>query len=135
MIPFSHHPLYTAGPDHEPDAEMQDALLPLFARAGVRLVAGSGHEHNFQVSEADGRCVRRLRCLGTAGREGARAGSRRHTPPRGAPRRTCCSSRWTDRRSRVTPVSGLLPGGLLHRMTALTPRNEIVEPPIVVRND
>jgi hypothetical protein len=35
----------------------------------------------------------------------------------------------------VTPVSGLLPGGLLHRMTALTPRNEIVEPPIVVRVD
>jgi hypothetical protein len=35
----------------------------------------------------------------------------------------------------LTPVSGLLPDGRLHRMTALTPRNEIVTPPFVIRSD
>ena len=37
--------------------------------------------------------------------------------------------------ARVTPVSGLLDDGRLHAMTALSPRNELVEPPVVVRLD
>ena len=133
VIPFSHHPLYTAGPDHEPDAEMQDALLPLFARAGVRLVL-SGHEHNFQVSEADGRCYV---VSGASGQLDEKVPSRfeeAHTTAWGAQAHLLLVE-VDGPQVRVTPVSGLLPGGLLHRMTALTPRNEIVEPPIVVRND
>jgi tartrate-resistant acid phosphatase type 5 len=35
----------------------------------------------------------------------------------------------------VTPIAGLLDDGSLHFMTALTPRNELVEPPLTVRND
>jgi tartrate-resistant acid phosphatase type 5 len=54
LIPYSHHPVYTAGPNHENDEEMREALEPLFDAADVRLVL-AGHEHNFQVSEVGGR--------------------------------------------------------------------------------
>jgi hypothetical protein len=37
------------------------------------------------------------------------------------------------REARLTPVSGLLADGTPHLMTALTPQNQIVEPPWVVR--
>ena len=53
-IPFSHHPAYCAGPHHSNDEEICDELTPLFARGGARLVL-AGHEHNFQLSEVDGR--------------------------------------------------------------------------------
>ncbi len=51
-IPFFHHPSFTAGPDHA-DAESRGRaqhFLPLFASRAA--VAFSGHEHNFQYSEA-----------------------------------------------------------------------------------
>ena len=51
-IPFFHHPPFTAGPDHT-DADSRGRarhLMPLFA--GSARVAFSGHEHNFQFSEA-----------------------------------------------------------------------------------
>lgn len=51
-IPFSHHPPYSAGPQHYNTSAMT-RLLPLFHRAGVRAMF-SGHEHNFQHSHADG---------------------------------------------------------------------------------
>ncbi|HET6667643.1 MAG TPA: metallophosphoesterase, partial [Intrasporangium sp.] len=35
--------------------------------------------------------------------------------------------------ARITPVSGLMRDGRLHPMTALTPENDLVEPPIVIR--
>jgi len=35
----------------------------------------------------------------------------------------------------LTPITGLLDDGRLHLMTALTPRNELVEPPFTIRND
>jgi tartrate-resistant acid phosphatase type 5 len=47
-IPFAHHPLYSAGPQHHNTRRMEK-LLPLFDRAGVRVVF-AGHEHNFQHS-------------------------------------------------------------------------------------
>ena len=37
--------------------------------------------------------------------------------------------------ARLIPVAGLLTDGRLHVMTALTPGNELVEPPLTVRND
>jgi tartrate-resistant acid phosphatase type 5 len=47
-IPFSHHPLYSAGPQHHNTRGME-RLLPLFERSGVRVMF-TGHEHNFQHS-------------------------------------------------------------------------------------
>lgn len=52
-IPFTHHPPYCAGPRHSNSRSMIRHLVPLFRRSGVRAVF-SGHEHNFQHSEADG---------------------------------------------------------------------------------
>jgi hypothetical protein len=51
-IPFSHHPPFSAGPQHHNTTEMM-ALLPLFERSGVKVMF-SGHEHNFQHSQVDG---------------------------------------------------------------------------------
>ncbi|HSI82057.1 MAG TPA: metallophosphoesterase [Solirubrobacterales bacterium] len=52
-IPFSHHPPFCAGPEHPCTAGMIERLVPLFERAGVRIVL-SGHEHNFQYSLVNG---------------------------------------------------------------------------------
>jgi tartrate-resistant acid phosphatase type 5 len=49
---FCHHPPFCAGPNHH-NTDRMDALLPLFERAGVRVVL-TGHEHNFQHSRHDG---------------------------------------------------------------------------------
>ena len=130
-IPFSHHPLYCAGPSHRNDAEMLETLLPLYDRAGVRLVL-AGHEHNFQVAEVDGRtCV----VSGSGGKV------REDIPEHFDDAHTTA---WAAQahlllvdidgaEARLTPVSGLLPDGSLHLMTALDPGNQIVRPPYVVR--
>ena len=52
-IPFAHHPPYCAGPMHGNSVSSLEHLVPLYRRAGVKLVL-SGHEHNFQHSRADG---------------------------------------------------------------------------------
>ncbi|GAA6526984.1 metallophosphoesterase [Intrasporangium sp. DVR] len=130
VIPFSHHPVYTAGPDHENDEEMLEALQPLFDIAGVRLVL-AGHEHNFQVSHVHGR---------TYVVSGASGQLDERVPGGFAAAHTTA---WSGQahlllidiagsEARLTPVAGLLPDGRLHPMTALTPRNELVEPPFVV---
>jgi hypothetical protein len=49
-ISFSHHPPYCAGPRYGNSRSMIARLVPLFERAGVRVVF-SGHEHNFQYSQ------------------------------------------------------------------------------------
>jgi 3',5'-cyclic AMP phosphodiesterase CpdA len=49
---FCHHPPFCAGPNHR-NTDRMEMLLPLFARAGVRVVF-SGHEHNFQHSRHNG---------------------------------------------------------------------------------
>jgi tartrate-resistant acid phosphatase type 5 len=48
-IPYSHHPVYCAGPEHGDTEGMLRTLVPLFKRSGVQLVL-AGHEHNFQYS-------------------------------------------------------------------------------------
>jgi len=53
LLPFGHHPAYCAGPDHDGLAELLEQVVPLYQRAGVRLVL-SGHEHNFQHGHVDG---------------------------------------------------------------------------------
>jgi hypothetical protein len=52
-IPFAHHPPYCAGPMHGNTQSAIDHLVPLYRRAGVKIVL-AGHEHNFQHSRADG---------------------------------------------------------------------------------
>ena len=49
-IPFCHHPLFSAGPQHH-NTKGMDRLIPVFDRAGVRVMF-TGHEHNFQYSQA-----------------------------------------------------------------------------------
>jgi hypothetical protein len=51
-IPFAHHPLLSAGPQHHNTRSME-RLLPLFERSGVRVMF-TGHEHNFQHSRGLG---------------------------------------------------------------------------------
>ena len=132
-IPFSHHPVYCAGPSHTNDTQMLEALVPLFEQGGVRLVL-AGHEHNFQLSEAAGR---------TYVVSGAGAKLREGVPQQFGEASTRA---WSEQahllvveldtaQARLTPVSGLLPDGRPHLMTALTPNNEIVYPPIVVDHD
>ena len=129
-IPFSHHPAYCAGPSHGNDAEMLETLVPLFVQGGVRLIL-AGHEHNFQLSEVEGQTY----VISGAG------GNLREGQPEGfAAARTTA---WTgqahlllvevdDKGAALTPVSGLMPDGTLHRMTAVAPDNKVVYPPFVV---
>ena len=53
QVPFSHHPAYCAGPHHDSMTEQLERLVPLYRRAGVRLLL-HGHEHNFQHGAVDG---------------------------------------------------------------------------------
>jgi tartrate-resistant acid phosphatase type 5 len=50
VIPYFHHPMFTAGPDHPPSLEQLRHWFTLFTNSGVKVVF-SGHEHNFQASE------------------------------------------------------------------------------------
>lgn len=52
IIPFCHHPIFNAGPFHPPALHDLQHWFDLFSASGVK-VAFSGHEHNFQVSEAN----------------------------------------------------------------------------------
>ncbi len=130
-IPFSHHPLFCAGPEHGNDQEMLEALLPLFEDGGVRLVL-AGHEHNFQLSEVEGRTY----VVSGAG------GKLREQVPEGFD--DAHTTAWAAQAHllvvevdgdevRLTPVSGLMPDGSLHPMTALTKSNEVVRPPFILR--
>ena len=133
VIPFSHHPVYCAGPHHHNDDEMQETLLPLFERAGVRLVL-AGHEHNFQISEVDGRTY----VVSGAG------GKLREDHPDGfadagtvawAAQAHLLLIEIDGAEAKLTPISGLLPDGRPQLMTALGPGNELREPPFLVRAD
>jgi tartrate-resistant acid phosphatase type 5 len=50
VIPYFHHPMFTAGPEHPPSLEQLRHWFSLFTNSGVRVVF-SGHEHNFQASQ------------------------------------------------------------------------------------
>jgi hypothetical protein len=52
-IVYMHHPLYTAGPRHEPSLNRLRHWAELFQRHGVQAVF-AGHEHNFQYTRQDG---------------------------------------------------------------------------------
>lgn len=50
-IPYFHHPIYNAGPRHGSSYNDLRHWVEMFRKSGVRLVL-SGHEHNFQYSDA-----------------------------------------------------------------------------------
>ncbi len=50
VIPYFHHPMFSAGPDHPPSLQQLRHWFALFTSSGVKVVF-SGHEHNFQASE------------------------------------------------------------------------------------
>lgn len=52
-IPYYHHPVFDAGPGHNPSYRDLLHWIRLFQSAGVKVVF-NGHEHNFQVSQANG---------------------------------------------------------------------------------
>ena len=108
-IPFSHHPLFCAGPEHGNDEEMLETVLPLFERGGVRLVL-AGHEHNFQVSRGGRPHVRRLRGRRQAPRGGPRGLRRAHTTAWAAQAHLLLVEIDGDE-ARLTPISGLMPDG------------------------
>lgn len=129
-VPLSHHPVYCAGPHHEDDADMVDALVPLFDRADVRLVL-AGHEHNFQI----GRVGERTYVVsGSGGKVREEAPSRLGEPGAEA---------WAAHahllvvdvdgdHADLTPVSGLLADGSPHLLTAQDARHRVVRPPFRV---
>ena len=129
-IPFSHHPTYCAGPHHPNTENMIEELVPLFRRAGVR-VAFAGHEHNFQLSRADGIDY----FLSGAG------GKLREEPPKNfADAHTVAWSAQSHllhvhvdgEAMTVTPYAGLTPDGRPHPMTAQDTHNQVLEVPFVV---
>ncbi len=52
LIPYYHHAMFNAGPLHPPALHDLQHWLDLFGASGVKVVF-NGHEHNFQVSEAN----------------------------------------------------------------------------------
>ncbi|HEU4541812.1 MAG TPA: metallophosphoesterase, partial [Jiangellaceae bacterium] len=114
-IPFSHHPVYCAGPSHDNDAEMLETLLPLYERGGVRL-ALAGHEHNFQVSEVDGRTFVVSGAAGQLREETPKWFEEAHTTAWAAQAHLLLVE-IDGAEARLTPISGLLPDGSLHVMT------------------
>ena len=52
VIPYFHHPPFTAGPLHAASLGQLQHWVNLFAASGVKVVF-NGHEHNFQASQVD----------------------------------------------------------------------------------
>ena len=86
---------------------MIEAVLPLFERGGVRL-ALAGHEHNFQVSEVDGRTYVVSGAGGKLREEVPEAFEDAHTTAWAAQAHLLLVEIDGDE-ARLTPVSGLLP--------------------------
>jgi hypothetical protein len=131
LVPFSHHPMLCAGPTHGNDDEMRETFLPLFDRAGVRLVL-AGHEHNFQVSEADGRTY----VVSGAGgqiREDVPHGFAEASTTAWAAQAHLLVIEVDGEEARLTPVSGLREDGEPQPMSALNADNLRLYPPFVVR--
>ena len=99
----------------------------------MRLVL-AGHEHNFQVSEVDGRTHVVSGAAGQLDERVPEGFDKAHTTAWGAQAHLLLIE-VDGPEAKLTPIAGLLDDGRLHLMTALTPRNELVEPPLTVRND
>ena len=133
LIPYSHHPVYTAGPDHQNDEEMRQAFEPFFDAAGVRLVL-AGHEHNFQISEVGGRTYVVSGAAGQLDERVPEGFTHAHTTAWAAQAHLLLI-KIDGAEATLTPIAGLLDDGRPHLMTALTPRNKLVEPPLTIRRN
>ncbi len=133
QIPFSHHPMYCAGPSHHNDDEMIETFLPLFDRAGVSLVL-AGHEHNFQISEMHGRTYV-VSGSGAKLREDVPEGFVDAGTTAWAAQAHLLLVELDGDEARLTPVAGLHHDGEPHLMTALSPHNDVLDPPFIVRAD
>ena len=131
-IPFSHHPLFCAGPEHGNDQEMLETVLPL-------LRARRGTARRWRGTSTTSRS-RRWTAARTSS-PGPAASSARSIPEGFEDAHTTA---WAAQahlllveidgdEARLTPVSGLMPDGSPHLMTALTKDNQVVRPPFVVR--
>jgi hypothetical protein len=112
---------------------MREALEPLFDAADVRLVL-AGHEHNFQVSKVGGRTYVVSGAAGQLDERVPQGFAEAHTTAWGAQAHLLLIE-VDGPEAKLIPVAGLLDEGRLHLMTALTPRNELVEPPLTVQRD
>jgi hypothetical protein len=129
-IPFSHHPAFCAGPHHPNTAKMVEQLVPLFSRSGVR-VAFAGHEHNFQLSEADGISYFLSGAGGKLREDIPKDFAAAHTLAWAA-QAHLLRVHIDGEAMTVTPLSGLGEDGSPLVMTATSPRGEVVEVPFVV---
>jgi tartrate-resistant acid phosphatase type 5 len=96
----------------------------------VRLVL-AGHERNFQVNEVGGRTYL-VSGSGAKVREEVPDGFGDAGTTAWAAQAHLLLVEVDGRDARLTPVSGLLDDGTPHLMTALSPENQVVEPPWVV---
>ena len=110
---------------------MREALEPFFDAADVRLVL-AGHEHNFQVSETGGRTYVVSGAAGQLDEKVPEGFAAAHTTAWAAQAHLLLID-VDGPKATLTPIAGLLDDRRLHLMTALTPRNELVEPPLTVR--
>ena len=109
---------------------MLDELVPLFRRSGVR-VAFAGHEHNFQLSRADGIDYFLTGAGGKLRGDPPTEFEAAHTVAWSA-QSHLLHVRVDDATMTVTPYAGLTDDGRPHPMTALTPGNGVVEVPLTM---
>ena len=112
VIPFSHHPVYTAGPNHENDEEMREALEPLFDATDVRLVLAY-HEHNYQVSQVNDRAYVVSGASGQLDERVPHRFAESHTTAWAAQAHLLLIE-LDAAEARITPISGLMWDGRLH---------------------
>lgn len=133
-VPFCHHPVWGAGPDHVPMQEQIDTLVPLYREAGIRLLL-HGHEHNFQHGRVDG--IDYV-VSGAGGKLDTEAPQRYDVAGTiswaAAPH--CLFVEVEEERVVITPYAGMDEG---HHKPAVvarrTPDGELVEGPIVLTRD
>jgi hypothetical protein len=130
-IPFAHHPIYCAGPEHSNDDEMAHTLLPLFDAGGVRL-ALAGHEHNFQINRV---ADRTFLISGAGGKvsEDVPSGFEEAGTVAWAAQAHLTVIEIDGGVARLTPIAGVLDDGSPHPMSALGIDNAVLEPPFVVQ--
>lgn len=133
LIPFSHHPPFCAGPSHPNTQPMIDDLVPLFRRAGVRLVL-SGHEHNFQHARHEGTDYIVSGAAGKLSEEPPDAFERAHTRS-WAVEGHFLLARADERRIEIEPVGGVREDGSLRPIALSAPDGSPVPTPLRIERD
>jgi len=130
-IPFGHHPPFCAGPEHTNTAAMVERLVPLFRKAGVRLVL-SGHEHNFQHAVVDGVHYVVSGAAGKLRPEAPRAFGQAGTRAWAAAGHFLLGRASEDRLT-VQPVAGVGEDGSLELIDAVEPGGGAADPVVELR--